>query len=395
VAGDGRSIDSADATVPRRVLVGVVALAVVLGGVYAWALASLDTSTVARTLVWMQSDTGDKDRFPVRAIAGSAGPVAIQPGPAPEALTTATVDGRPLEDFLAETDTIAFLVVHGDRLVGERYYDGAGRDTIVTSFSSAKSFVSTLVGLAIEDGHLDAVDDPITSYLPELGERDGRFADITIRHLLTMSSGIRYIERSLPWSDDAITYYAPDLRAAALDVVIERAPGEEFLYNNYNLLLEGLILERATGRSVASYLESRLWQPLGAGAAASWSLDSDWSGFEKMESGLNARPIDFCLLGIAFRDGGRIGGRQVVPEAWVTEATRVDTVGDPVDFYQYHWWIDPERGAFAAAGRYGQFVYVHPESDAVICRFGHSDGGAPWFDILGELAEALGPPADG
>jgi CubicO group peptidase (beta-lactamase class C family) len=247
---------------PKRVLAGVVALAVVLGGVYVWALASLGTSTVARTLVWMQSDTGDMDRFPARVVAGSAGPATIPPGPTPEALTTARVDGRSLEDFLAETDTIAFLVVHGDHLVDERYYDGAGRDTVVTSFSSAKSFVSTLVGLAIEDGYIESVDDPITAYLPALGEREGRFADITIRHLLTMSSGIRYVERSLPWSDDAITYYAPDLRAAALDVVIERAPGEEFLYNNYNLLLEGLILERATGRSVASYLESRLWQPL-------------------------------------------------------------------------------------------------------------------------------------
>lgn len=379
---------------PRRVLVGVAALAVLLAGVYGWALASLDTSTVARTLVWMQSDTGDMDRFPAREIAGSAEPAVIPPGPVPEGLNTATVDGRPLGEFLAETDTIAFLVVHGDRLVDERYFGGADRDTVVTSFSSAKSFVSTLIGLAIEDGHIESVDDPITVYLPELGERDRRFADVTIRHLITMSSGIRYVERSLPWSDDAITYYAPDLREAALSAEIARPPGEEFLYNNYNLLLEGLILERATGRAVASYLESRLWQPLGARAPASWSLDSEWSGFEKMESGINARPIDVCLLGVAFRDGGRIGGRQVVPETWVEAATRVDTAGDPADFYQYHWWVDPERGSFAAAGRYGQFVYVHPGSDAVICRFGHSDGGAPWFDILGELAEALGPPAD-
>lgn len=372
----------------RLLLGGLGGLVIVVGGTYAWALVSLDTSTVARALVWLQSDVGDIDRFPARTIAASPSPFTLGLGPTSGALSEAKVDGKPLDVFLEETGTTAFLVVHGDSLVYERYFGDGGRETLRTSFSSAKSFVSTLIGIAVEDGSIGSIDDPITDYLPELLEADRRFGDITIRHLLNMSSGIRYVEEGLPWSDDAVTYYAPDLRAAALSVSIEGPPGATFVYNNYNLLLEGLILERATGMPVAKYMESRLWQPLGAGKDASWSLDSEWSGFEKMESGINARPIDFALLGIAFRDRGRIGGRQVIPEHWVREVTRGVGESDVGDPYRYHWWLDSEHRAFAAIGRYGQFISVHPSEDVVIVRMGSHSGGVVWKDVLAALALA-------
>jgi CubicO group peptidase (beta-lactamase class C family) len=120
--------------------------------------------------------------------------------------------GRPLDVFLEQSDTRAFLVVHRDRLVYERYFDGASAEDRQTSFSAAKSFLSTLVGIAVDEGHIAGVDDPVTTYLPELAERDPRFARITVRDLLTMSSGIRYVEEGLPWSDDTLTYYGTDLR---------------------------------------------------------------------------------------------------------------------------------------------------------------------------------------
>lgn len=132
------------------------------------------------------------------------------------------------------------------------------------------------------------------------GARRGR---VLRRFGRTGSSGLKYDEGSLPWTDDTLTYYGTDLRKVALSAKIADSPGETFRYNNYNLLLEGLILERATGQSVTAYLSSRLWKPMGADATASWSLDSAGSGFEKMESGLNALARDFARLACCLRAG--------------------------------------------------------------------------------------------
>jgi CubicO group peptidase (beta-lactamase class C family) len=208
---------------------------------------------------------------------------------------------------LERTSTAAFLVVQGGVLRYEGYFNGARPEDLRTSFSVAKPVVATLIGLAIEDGLIGSIYDPIVDYVPELVDRDPRFSDITIRHLLTMSSGLRYVERWWPWSDNVQTYYGTDLRNTGMSARVEQPPGETFLYNNYNLLLEGLVLERATGQSVSDYLSQRLWHPMGAEADASWSLDSTWSGFEKMESGLNAIARDYARFGLLFANDGRAG----------------------------------------------------------------------------------------
>lgn len=189
------------------------------------------------------------------------------------------------------------------------------------SFSVAKSFVSTLVGIAIDEGLIGSVEDPVTDYLPELAVRDPRFERITLRDLLTMSSGIRFWETDLPWpwTDDTCTLYGVDLRDVALNGTrIERPPGQEWHYNNYHPLLLGMVLERATGMSVSDYMATRLWQPMGAEADATWNLDSDRSGFEKMESGLNAMPVDFARFGLLSLHDGEWTGTRIVSEEPIT-----------------------------------------------------------------------------
>jgi CubicO group peptidase (beta-lactamase class C family) len=253
--------------------------------------------------------------------------------------------------------------------------------------------MSTLFGIAIEEGAVGGLGDPITDYLPELAERDERFNDITIRNLITMSSGIHYEEEGVPWSDDTTTYYAPDLRASALSVEIDGQPGREFLYNNYNLLLAGMIIERATGEHVATFMERVLWQPLGAEADASWSLDSEESGFEKSESGINGRAIDFARFGLLFlRNGRNANDEEVVPEDWVAEATAEDTTTDPAARYQYWWWVDTERdGRYYAAGNKGQYIYVAPDKDVVVVRMGRDFGsvGDAWPVVLRDIADRM------
>ena len=208
-----------------------------------------------------------------------------------------TVTRASFDELLASTQTTAFLIIKDDRLIYENYFNGYERDSINTSFSVAKSFVSALVGISIDEGLIDSVDDPITKYIPELQNKDSRYSAITIKNLLSMSSGLRYVEEETPFSDDTKTYYDPNLRTVALSAVIEEEPGKRFHYNNYNYLLLGIILERATGMPVAKYMEEKLWKPLGMEAPASWSLDSETNGFEKMESGINARAIDFAKFG--------------------------------------------------------------------------------------------------
>ena len=381
----------------RRVAVPVLALLVVLGGTYLAAHLLTGRFAWARAVAWLESDIGDQRRFPAREVPAGDDVSPLPRGPEPAALgepVNLGGVGRPLEEWLEQTGTRALLVVHHDRLVYERYLDDAGPGVRETSFSAAKSVVSTLVGIAADEGLLD-VDAPVTRYLPELAARDERFARIRVRDLLTMSSGIRYVEQGLPWSDDALTYYGTDLRALALERPrIEEGPGRTWRYDNYHPLLLGLVLERVSGKSVSAYMAERLWQPLGAEADASWSLDSERSGFEKLESGVNAVPRDFARFGLMMLHDGEWNGRRIVSREWVREATAASTESDPAPFYQYLWWVGAprageERPPFFARGKYGQLVAVLPEHDIVIVRLGSTEGGVDWPLALRDLADRV------
>jgi CubicO group peptidase (beta-lactamase class C family) len=314
-----------------------------------------------------------------------------------EAIGNHSTNGS-LVDYLESSGTTAFLVIHDDKVFYERYFNGYDKTSLNTSFSMAKSFASALVGIAIDEGNIKSVDEPITNYIPELLEKDKRFKAITIRNLLTMSSGIKYEEGGdLPWSeeaDDTKTYYATDLRELALNCRIEGEPSEYFEYNNYNPLLVGMILERATGMPVSRYMEEELWKPMGMEADGSWSLDSKQSGFEKMESGVNARARDFARFGMLFAKEGNWRGKQLISRSWVEESTRADATTDPSLEYQYFWWINTPHGRnhFSARGNYGQYIYVAPEKDLVIVRLGKREGErgySYWIELFEELTTKL------
>jgi CubicO group peptidase (beta-lactamase class C family) len=316
-----------------------------------------------------------------------------------------------LEKFLDSTQTQAFLVIQDDKILYEGYFNGTHRNSIVTSFSVAKSFDSALIGIAIQEGLIGAVRDPIMDYIPELLDRDPRFADITIRDLLLMSSGLRYVQ-ALPYGDDMRTYIHPDLRSQALgETEIVTPPGNNFLYNNYNPLLLGIILERATGMPVAEYLQQRIWRPLGMEFDGSWSVDSVQNGFEKMESGINARAIDFAKFGRLYLNQGQWDGAQVIPDAWVRESTTaepavrdqsyyVDEYGQHIlnaaegGFYKYMWYgllRDGEANDFFATGNKGQYIYISPSKHLIIVRHGEDYGieAQDWIEIFYAVATSM------
>ncbi|MGD2158613.1 MAG: serine hydrolase [Anaerolineales bacterium] len=394
----------------RRALIAlailVLVLIVIAAGVFVWAYTSTDTSLVARGIMWGDSDAGDLYRFPTRQVRGGMNPVVFEPvsedllSQLPVSDEAIQAVNMPFETYLEKTNTTAFIALHGDQLLYEGYFNGSSRETIQGSFSAAKSFASTLVGLAIEEGFIRNLDDPITDYLPELLDRDARFKEITIRHLIMMTSGLRW-ERSdsNPFSDDFITYYSPDLRETALESEIVEAPGQRFLYNDYNPLLVGMILERATGMSVSEYMETRLWGPMGAEGDGSWSLDSERSRFEKMFVGVNGRAIDLVKLGWLFLNDGKNGDTQVVPASWVEQTTRASDAiftdrGDSANYYQNYWWLDVENEAYYAEGDKCQFIYVYPKAGLVLARFGTDCGGYAfgihWMRIIAQYLETQG-----
>lgn len=380
-----------------RVAVGLALAALAYGGLRLLT----PHSQLARALLWLDSDVEDIRRFPARVVEDGPGTFVFaerDPTVAPAAIDTVRLYGDdgdtlavPLRRFLRDRQTRAFLVVRGDTILYEAYFDGFPDTALHTSFSVAKSFTSALVGAALDRQLIESVHDPVTKYLPELIETDSLYRKITLHHLLTMSSGIGFSDEMLPWSDLASTYYAPDLRETALRKDVEGRPGHRFRYNNYNPLLVGMVLERMSDTTVSAFLSKTLWRRIGMEADGSWSLDSR-DGFEKMESGLNARARDFARFGRLYLHAGVWNGRQVLPRGWVLASTRADSVADPSLRYRYYWWIHPRedgRDRFYAEGDHGQFIYVAPDVDLVFVRLGRSYAGIDWPSLFRSLSDRL------
>lgn len=384
-------------------VIGVIVL------VLAIAMLAYPPIYVLRTIAWQDSDAFDWQKFPFHPLDPAPTAyhfdVALDPRVAELFGQLSGTDNW--DRFLEEKDTQAFIVIQNGKILYENYFNNTKRDSIVTSFSVAKSFTSALIGMAIQEGYIQSVDDPITTYLPELAERDPRFNQITIRHLLSMASGLEYEEFRplLLNSDDILTSYYPDQREISLENThLVDPPGQYFRYNKYHPQLLGMILERATGMTVTGYLQTRIWDPLGMEFDGSWSIDSKASDFEKMETGVNARAIDFAKFGMLFLNGGRWQDNQVISKAWVDESTQPLLPQNYADYYpewfaslpgqayyKYMWWGVAREGDsydFTAEGNKGQFIYVSPQKNLVIVRNGIEYGipSEEWFKLFFEFA---------
>ncbi|SOC81681.1 CubicO group peptidase, beta-lactamase class C family [Ensifer adhaerens] len=314
-----------------------------------------------------------------------------------------------LESLLVDTGTTALVAVRDGSIVYEFYGNGGARETVNRCFSVTKSFTSALVGCAISEGLFAGLDETVGALLPALsGSPAGA---LTLRHLLEMRSGLRFVEGVMPWSDDAIVYLSPDCRAAALRAPVSDPVGAYFHYNDYHLMIVGMMLEKATGEPLQRYFERKLWQPIGAENRASLTVDSTAAGFAHMESGLNATAVDLAKFGQMFLDGGMVGGRQVVPADWVASSTGATGARRDPDWFRYyngkpwgrvfasgkvfykHFWWGYQHGDiddFFAMGALGQHIYVSPKDRTVIVRLSERfPPGCWWPPIFRQIIEQM------
>ncbi|BEJ15029.1 hypothetical protein CspHIS471_0407960 [Cutaneotrichosporon sp. HIS471] len=286
-------------------------------------------------------------------------------------------------ELLKDTATGALLVLHDGKVAFEEYWLTSGPEVPWLSMSVAKSFTSTLVGIAHAEGHIKSLDEPISKYVKV--QPGSAYDGVPIRTVLRMSSGARWNEDySDPNSDIALFGRAPSgedggcLDDFIASMVREVEPDTVCRYNSAETQVLGALVKGATGRSVTDYMQEKLYEPLGMRYPGYWLLDS--RNVEHTYGGLNLSAQDFAKIGELFRLDGEWNGRQIVPKEWVREATTVDgplrEPGQPIVGghnlslgYGYQWWVPPgDEGEFSGIGVYNQFVYVNPARGVTIVK---------------------------
>jgi CubicO group peptidase (beta-lactamase class C family) len=301
------------------------------------------------------------------------------------------------EKTLESLNTVAFLVIKNDSIMVEKYWDGYTESSQSNSFSVAKSFVSTLTGIALKEGKIKTLDQPVSDFLPEF-KSDGK-EKITIRHLLTMSSGLNWDESySSPFSNTTEAYYGDDLKKLIATLEVSEAPGKTFRYKSGDTQILALLLEVATGKTLSENLSEKLWIPLGAEREAGWSIDRH-EGMEKAYCCLYSNARDFARLGKLYLDSGNCNGSQILDNGFIREATTphwlVDEAGKQTDYYGYQWWLIPSykgNNIFYARGILGQYIIVIPEKRIVIVRLGKKRGeriNSHFSEVYAMIDEAL------
>ncbi len=269
----------------------------------------------------------------------------------------------------------SFLVAWGDTLIYEEYWGEHDQGQISNSFSMAKSIVSLLIGVALEEGKIKSLDEPVANYLPEFEDEK---KNITIRHILTMSSGLSWTESYVsPFCDVAELYYDTDDRDLALNRrAIEEEPGKIFKYKSGDTQVLMYILMAATGTSVSEYAAEKLWIPMGAESEAMWSLADDQKSAEKAFCCFYSTSRDFIRLGKLVNNDGNWNGTQLVSAAYVNEFSSLAPLtkknGKANQFYGFQYWIYtgmPYEVTYFR-GMSGQYIISIPDKDLVIVRTG-------------------------
>ena len=302
------------------------------------------------------------------------------------------------ENFLQRTDTSALLVLKNGEIQFEKYWLTGGENIQWMSMSVAKSFISALVGIAIRDGHIKNIEEAISDYVPEL--KNSPYNNVRIKDVLQMSSGASWNEDYSDPESDINRWAKIFALGGSFDEFIQTLsydfkPGTRNHYNSMDTQALGMLVNRATGKTITSYMTEMLWHPMGASNEGYWLLDSE--GMEMAFAGLNVTARDYAKFGELYRLDGKLNGQQIVPKSWVKDSITPDgphlTPGDnPLSDYPlgygYQWWVPGgDKGEFMAIGVYNQMIYVAPESNMVMVKLSanSSYGTAEDTDMASEL----------
>lgn len=351
----------------------------------------LSSCKIGRFVFYNFADIKDYKKFPSRALLSNDTKFkfyATDNGKYPKSLKWGNKpDSVSLDWILENNKTVAFLIIKNDTIQYEKYFKGYDQESIIPSFSMAKSVTSILIGCAIDDGLIKSVNESITNYIPEL-EKNG-FKQVSIKHLLQMTSALKFNESYFnPFGDAASFYYGRNLKRETAKLKLKGVPGQKFEYVSGNTQLLGLVLERALkGKTVTQYFQEKLWTPLEMEYDGSWSIDRKKEGTEKTFCCINARARDFAKIGRLYLNKGNWNGKQIVSRKWVVESTQIDTTDGGVNYYKYQWWLPSTTGDFMAEGILGQYIYVNPSKNIVIVRMGKNNGKVNWSDFFVSLAK--------
>jgi CubicO group peptidase (beta-lactamase class C family) len=282
---------------------------------------------------------------------------------------------NPINDSL---ETVAFIVIKNDSIVFEEYWYGYSADSMSNSYSMAKSWVGTLIGVAIKDGDIKNVDQKVCDFLPNFCE--GRNTELTLRDLLTMSSGLNWTEDYYnPIGQTAQAYYGTDLKGLMLGLKVVETPGKVFKYHSSCSQLLAFIVEEATDKTISEYASEKLWKPIGAKHPALWNIDKK-DGDEKAFCCINSNARDFARLGKLYMHNGNWNGLQIIDSSYAKEATSIadllDEKGNKNVNYGYQFWMTnyKDMHIYYARGLLGQYVICIPEKNMIVVRLGRKFG---------------------
>lgn len=320
--------------------------------------------------------------------------------PAPFAMTTATAAPPPsfdagggrrvaLSDLVAETPTFALLVIKDDAIVYEAYATGRSPSDVSQLFSVSKSILATLIGMAIDDGLITSIDQPVTDFVPELAEHG--FTKVTLRQLIDMTSPLDYEENDNPFGLHVLMNYTSRLEDLILRFRLREDAAPAFRYKSGDAALLSLAMQRALGpTALADYAQKRLWSPLGMEHRGVWSLDRA-GGMEKAWCCIAATARDLAKLGRLHLHRGASGSQRLLSAAWI-EASMPEppAAGGTPRRYAHGWWpASPLGSDCMASGKDGQYLYIAPAHNALVVRLGESRGGldtARWITLFQQLA---------
>ena len=273
-----------------------------------------------------------------------------------------------LDAYFEAQHLAGLIVIYKGEIRLEKYAKGLNRDKNWSSFSIAKSISSTLIGAAIKDGYIKSVDDLVTDYIPEL---DGSaYEGVTVKHLLTMTSGVKWNENYNSVKSDVAKFirHKPDENinsTVSYMRTLERAEpvGTRFNYSTGETNLVGVLLRKATGKTLSSYLSEKIWKPYGMETDAIWALDQD--GEEIGGCCISARLRDYARFGQFIMDGAKIDGVPILPKGWIESATTSRHVFAKNQGYGYLWWTYPNQ-TYIAKGIFGQEIAIAPTHDYLV-----------------------------